>query len=705
MINLKSQTISYNETPILVDIDLTIENNALYLITGESGAGKTTLLNLLALELDGAQYEFNQTMISSLSAQEKKNFCAQHISYVKQNCPLLSSLSVKDNLELIDQIFHQKVDRHRIQDICEKLNIKSIWQRKVERLSGGERQRVAIACALLREVDLYLFDEPTSMQDLQNKQRVVECIESLQERGKMVVVVTHEPHLFARQSAVFHIDAKQINCSSQEITKAPDRPINEVKPLNQKKAQKALSVHFYKAQLPIHLTIVFVISICLMTLLYHLTSARGLLKTYDSKITSLYEKELYVVTTNVSSNIYDDPFSDPLSTEMINQIRALEHVTTVEQMLSLTLQTPTYDKTGAFIGQYLDSHDYNFIEVLRDGQVISSYSPLQTLAILPAYTHQEYDKRSELDPTVTEGIYISKALASELGITTLNGESLTLHFSVPVAGEKTIREGYVGFNEEEVIQRGAVNLFTQETFPIRGIIQDDVFNTYLGIQYMNDIYLPIEEIQAIYEKYHEQFLALIDKGDNDISQLELIYPNWEASSFIVTMDDAKYQDSISQQIQQLNSQLVIHKPNFNEGGYVVDSVNAMFQKSVILYVVIMITVIIVGLSILYTLQDLLRKRNKTYLDSLNLQYHRSLLESSIDLILVCILSQVFVYLKFSTSTNEIVVYPYDQTTVIITFGLCLITILLASFISYLLLSQMKIELNGKMRWFKGSETV
>src|SRR5699024_2408559 len=117
------------------------------------------------------------------------------------------------------------------------------------------------------------------------------------------------------------------------------------------------------------------------------------------------------------------------------------------------------------------------------------------------------------------------------------------------------------------------------------------------------IYLPIEEIQAIYEKYHEQFLALIDKGDNDISQLELIYPNWEASSFIVTMDDAKYQDSISQQIQQLNSQLVIHKPNFNEGGYVVDSVNAMFQKSVILYVVIMITVIIVGLSILYTLQD------------------------------------------------------------------------------------------------------
>lgn len=74
MINLKSQTISYNETPILVDIDLTIENNALYLITGESGAGKTTLLNLLALELDGAQYEFNQTKISSLSAQEKKEF-------------------------------------------------------------------------------------------------------------------------------------------------------------------------------------------------------------------------------------------------------------------------------------------------------------------------------------------------------------------------------------------------------------------------------------------------------------------------------------------------------------------------------------------------------------------------------------------------------------------------------------------------------
>ena len=102
----------------------------------------------------------------------------QHIDKL----PKVFDGQVRDLLSRVD-------DRDDLDYYAQELGIKHILSRKLDALSGGELQRVAICATLLKEADIYFFDEPSSYLDIFERMRMVLIIQSLAQKGKRVLVV------------------------------------------------------------------------------------------------------------------------------------------------------------------------------------------------------------------------------------------------------------------------------------------------------------------------------------------------------------------------------------------------------------------------------------------------------------------------------------------------------------------------------------
>ena len=92
-------------------------------------------------------------------------------------------------------ISDEKEDRNKDIEILNELNLKDVMERHPMSLSGGQKQRVAIACAVASERELLLFDEPTSGLDYTNMRESAKQFRKLCEKGKTVVIVTHDSEL------------------------------------------------------------------------------------------------------------------------------------------------------------------------------------------------------------------------------------------------------------------------------------------------------------------------------------------------------------------------------------------------------------------------------------------------------------------------------------------------------------------------------
>ena len=99
--------------------------------------------------------------------------------------PRLWDGEVRGLLERVD-------DRGQLEDYAAKTSISHILERKLSGLSGGELQRVAICATILKEADVYFFDEPSSYLDIHERMRVVNIIQDLVELGKRIIVIEHD---------------------------------------------------------------------------------------------------------------------------------------------------------------------------------------------------------------------------------------------------------------------------------------------------------------------------------------------------------------------------------------------------------------------------------------------------------------------------------------------------------------------------------
>ena len=187
-IEIKNLTYQYkrNKNNIVVtaidDLSCTFLDGSFNVIVGSSGCGKTTLLRIIAslLEPFEGQVLTNDVDIRDLSIKE----------YV-----LYPHVPVFDNIAFPLKTI--KADREeiirRVYEVAEELNLMDCLPRKPRYLSGGQRQRVALARAIVKNADLYLFDEPLSNIDpiMRNEQRIF-IKKTMQNHHKTVIYVTHD---------------------------------------------------------------------------------------------------------------------------------------------------------------------------------------------------------------------------------------------------------------------------------------------------------------------------------------------------------------------------------------------------------------------------------------------------------------------------------------------------------------------------------
>ncbi len=186
----------------LNNIDLTIADGEYISVMGPSGSGKSTLLNILGL-LDlptRGEYQLNDTNTSTLKEEARATFRRGHIGFVFQAYHLIPRLTAQENIELplVLSGMPPKERRRKVVDILKRMGLMERAHHLPNQLSGGQRQRVAIGRALIMKPDLLLADEPTGNLDTVSGSEVVNVLESLNQEGITLIVVTHDMELGKR---------------------------------------------------------------------------------------------------------------------------------------------------------------------------------------------------------------------------------------------------------------------------------------------------------------------------------------------------------------------------------------------------------------------------------------------------------------------------------------------------------------------------
>lgn len=197
----KSYRIFDQEVEVLKGINLQIERGEFAAIMGTSGSGKTTLMNVIGC-LDtptSGRFIFSDREVSGLTDDELSVIRNEHIGFVFQNFYLLPYATVLENV-LLPSLYVRKKKKDAKDDALEILSLVGLKDRtrfKPSQLSGGQQQRVAIARALINDPELLLADEPTGQLDSSTSREIMSLITEMHQRGKTVIIVTHDSDVAA----------------------------------------------------------------------------------------------------------------------------------------------------------------------------------------------------------------------------------------------------------------------------------------------------------------------------------------------------------------------------------------------------------------------------------------------------------------------------------------------------------------------------
>ena len=193
-------------------IDIEIEQGERVILLGPSGSGKTTLLNCLsALDspTDGT-YSFDGNEVPRNDSEKMTSFRRENIGYVFQFFNLLQDLTVRENIQLIQELSGKK-DPQRALELLELVGLENEVDRFPGEISGGQQQRVAIARSIAKRPSLLLGDELTGNLDTETSRKVMDALVKACEKEQITsVFVTHDESLVRYATRVIRIDSGKI---------------------------------------------------------------------------------------------------------------------------------------------------------------------------------------------------------------------------------------------------------------------------------------------------------------------------------------------------------------------------------------------------------------------------------------------------------------------------------------------------------------
>ncbi|MHB8882157.1 MAG: ABC transporter ATP-binding protein [Thermodesulfovibrionales bacterium] len=201
MIELQGITKTYKkngslEVNVLQGVDLQIKKGEFVAIMAPSGMGKSTLMNIIGC-LDrptGGHYFLDGTAVDSMNDDELSRTRNKKIGFVFQSFNLLPKTTALENVELPLIYSPEDMDvKARARAALESVGLGDRLQHVPSELSGGQQQRVAIARALVNDPAIILADEPTGNLDSVSSDEVMNIFRKLNEDGRTIVLVTHEP--------------------------------------------------------------------------------------------------------------------------------------------------------------------------------------------------------------------------------------------------------------------------------------------------------------------------------------------------------------------------------------------------------------------------------------------------------------------------------------------------------------------------------
>ncbi|WEK83294.1 MAG: ATP-binding cassette domain-containing protein [Mycoplasma sp.] len=231
VIELKNVCKYYNNgflaVKVLQDVNLKIKKGEFVVILGPSGSGKTTLLNIIS-GMDNATYgdvfiagenliDYNQSQLTKF----RKN----NIGYVFQQYCLLPNLTVKENIQIGQNLQPNKSLHINIESILDTIGMSLQKNKYPNELSGGQQQRVSIARSVAKNPNILFGDEPTGAIDEEMSKEIMKLLVKInQEYKTTIIIVTHNPLLAQLATTVVHVG----NGTIQKITHHQPKTVDEL---------------------------------------------------------------------------------------------------------------------------------------------------------------------------------------------------------------------------------------------------------------------------------------------------------------------------------------------------------------------------------------------------------------------------------------------------------------------------------------------
>jgi putative ABC transport system ATP-binding protein len=205
----KTYHIGGSDFTVLKGIDLHINAGEFIALMGPSGSGKSTLLNIVGC-LDrpssGSFLLLGQD-ISLTSDDELARLRREELGFIFQTFNLIGRISVQKNVEvpmMLSGVMRTE-RRERALKLLASVGIANRSEFSPQNISGGERQRVAIARALANDPKIIIADEPTGNLDLKNSNEVMKILSKLNQEGRTIIMVTHNPEITENCSRVIRL--------------------------------------------------------------------------------------------------------------------------------------------------------------------------------------------------------------------------------------------------------------------------------------------------------------------------------------------------------------------------------------------------------------------------------------------------------------------------------------------------------------------
>ena len=222
MIKITDLNKTYNkgkstEFHALKGLDFTVNDGEMVAIIGKSGAGKSTLLHILGAidDYDGGEYKLvsdTEIEVGKLNQKKLAEFRNAHVGIVLQDFALVEGYSVIENVMIPLRFSKRKKSEYktRAMEALKQVGMDELAKKDVNKLSGGQKQRVAIARAIVNDPDFILADEPTGALDTETTGQIMSVFKELNEKGKTIIVVTHDPQVAEQCERVIEISDGKI---------------------------------------------------------------------------------------------------------------------------------------------------------------------------------------------------------------------------------------------------------------------------------------------------------------------------------------------------------------------------------------------------------------------------------------------------------------------------------------------------------------